>query len=245
MAEIIDVLRAVCHAHRLPLALTWIPCCYTKEAGSENMRLRVRGGGRSSNEKSILCIEETACYVNDRVMHNFVRSCAEHHLEEGQGLAGKALQSNLPFFFPDVKTYDICEYPLVHHARKFGLNAAVAIRLRSTYTGDDDYILEFFLPVNMKGASEQQLLLNSLAGTMQRICKSLRTVSESELVGAGCSNSGFQTGSFSNFPTISTGNSQMTLPDSDMNSIKGMTMNLCDQNNEGIEADSSHEQVVF
>lgn len=245
MAEIIDVLRAVCHAHRLPLALTWIPCCYTEGASDENMRVRVRGCSRSSNEKCILCIEETACYVNDRVMHDFVRSCAEHHLEEGQGLAGKALQSNLPFFFPDVKTYDICEYPLAHHARKFGLNAAVAIRLRSTYTGDDDYILEFFLPVNMKGGSEQQLLLNNLSGTMQRICKSLRTVSEPELVGAGCSNIGFQKGSISNFQTMSRGNSHMTLSDSDMNSIEGMTLNVADQKNEGIEADSPLEQVLF
>ncbi|KAF3455943.1 hypothetical protein FNV43_RR00586 [Rhamnella rubrinervis] len=244
LAEIIDVLRAVCHAHRLPLALTWIPCCYTEGTSDENMRVCVRGCSRSSNEKCILCIEETACYVNDRVMHDFARSCAEHHLEEGQGLAGKALQSNLPFFFPDVKTYDICEYPLVHHARKFGLNAAVAIRLRSTYTGDDDYILEFFLPVNMKGGSEQQLLLNNLSGTMQRICKSLRTVSESELVGGGCSNIGFQKGSISNFGTMSRGNSHVTLSDSVMNSIEGMTLNVADQKNEGIEADSPREKAM-
>ncbi|CAI9762898.1 unnamed protein product [Fraxinus pennsylvanica] len=104
LAEITDVLRAVCHAHRLPVALTWIPCSYT--AGS------------------II-------------------------FEEGQGIAGKALQSNHPFFYPDVKEYHLSDYPLVHHARKFGLNAAVAIKLRSTYTGDADYILEFFLPVDM------------------------------------------------------------------------------------------------
>ncbi|XVF01908.1 hypothetical protein REPUB_Repub04eG0129600 [Reevesia pubescens] len=77
-------------------------------------------------------------------MEDFVHACVEHYLEEGQGVAGKALQSNHSFFSTDVKTYDISDYPLVHHARKFNLNAAVAIRLRSTYTGDDDYILEFF-----------------------------------------------------------------------------------------------------
>ncbi|KAF2321985.1 hypothetical protein GH714_005193 [Hevea brasiliensis] len=130
LTEITDVLRAVCHAHSLPLALTWIPCNYMEEAVDEIIKVRVR---------------------------------EEHYIEEGQGIAGKALQSNHPFFFPDVKAYDIIEYPLVHHARKYGLNAAVAIRLRSTYTGDDDYILEFFLPVNMKGSSEQQLLLNNLS----------------------------------------------------------------------------------
>ncbi|OMO87952.1 putative Zinc finger, BED-type [Corchorus capsularis] len=65
---------------------------------------------------------------------------------------------------------------------QFNLNAAVAIRLRSTYTGDDDYILEFFLPINVKAISEQQLLLNNLSGTMERICTSLRTISDAEIV---------------------------------------------------------------
>lgn len=184
LAEITDVLRAVCHAHTLPLALTWIPCCYNDEVGEENKRVRVRGGNASLKEKCILCVEDTACYVNDADTQGFVHACTEHYLEEGQGVAGKALKSNHPFFFSDVKAYDISEYPLVHHTRKYCLNAAVAIRLRSTYTGDDDYILEFFLPVNMKGGTEQQLLLDNLSGTMQRICKSLRTVSDAELNGA-------------------------------------------------------------
>lgn len=181
LAEITAVLRSVCHAHRLPLSLTWIPCSYTEGIGDE-VKVLVGGCASGSNERCILCVQDTACYVNDRDMEGFVHACMEHYLEEGQGIVGKALQSNHPFFFPDVKEYNIREYPLVHHARKFGLNAAVAIRLRSTYTGDDDYILEFFLPVNMRGSAEQQCLLNNLSSTMQRICKSLRTVSNAELM---------------------------------------------------------------
>jgi len=237
----------VCHAHRLPLALTWIPSCYTKGDGDEITGVRVRESNANSGEKYILCIEETACYVNDRTMKGFVRACLEHHLEEGQGVAGKALQSNHPFFFPDVKSYDISEYPLVHHARKFGLNAAVSIRLRSTYTGDDDYILEFFLPVNMSGSSEQQLLLNNLPGTMQRMCKSLRTVSDAELCGAEGSKVGFEKGGIQNFlpMAMSRRNSQMTLSDSDVNSTEKMPLNVSNTKNDGFEADSPHEQVFF
>jgi hypothetical protein len=182
LAEIADVLRAVCHAHRLPLALTWIPCTYNQKDGNEVIKLRVRGCNTSVVDKFIMCIEDSACYVYDKDMQGFVHTCSEHYLEEGEGNAGKALQSNRPFFSPDVKDYHISKYPLVHHARKFGLNAAVAIKLRSTYTGDDDYILELFLPVNMKKSSEQQLLLNNLSTTMQRICKSLRTISDTEVV---------------------------------------------------------------
>ncbi|KAJ6419053.1 hypothetical protein OIU84_029210 [Salix udensis] len=38
LSEIADVLRAVCHAHKLPLALTWMPCNYTEEAVDEMIK---------------------------------------------------------------------------------------------------------------------------------------------------------------------------------------------------------------
>ncbi|KAL0413778.1 UNVERIFIED_CONTAM: protein NLP9 [Sesamum radiatum] len=181
LAEITAVLRAICHAHCLPLAQTWIPCNYKVDSGCETVH--VKGKNTSPSEKYVLFIEETACYWSDTNMYGFVHACSNHYLEEGQGVVGKSFQSNQPFFNPDVKEYHITEYPLVHHARRFGLNAAVAIRLRSTYTGEDDYILEFFLPVNMKGSTEQQLLLNNLSNTMQKLCTSLRKVSDAELIG--------------------------------------------------------------
>ncbi|KAJ4904174.1 Protein NLP8 [Raphanus sativus] len=111
-------------------------------------------------------------------MEGFVHACLDHPLREKEGIVGKAFVSNQPFFSSDVKAYDISEYPLVHHARKYGLSAAVAVKLRSTHTGEDDYILELFLPLSMKGSLEQQLLLDSLSDTMQRVCRTLRTVSD-------------------------------------------------------------------
>ncbi|KAL5781206.1 hypothetical protein ACOSP7_006235 [Xanthoceras sorbifolium] len=246
LAEITDVLRAVCHAHRLPVALTWIPCNYNEEAIDEIIKVRVKECSTSTVGKNILCIESTACYVNDRAMQGFVHACAEHHLGEGQGIAGKALQSNHPFFFPDVKSHDISEYPLVHHARKFGLNAAVAIKLRSTYTGNDDYILELFLPTNVMGSSEQQLLLNNLSGTMQRICKSLRTVSDAELVGDEGFKVGFQNRVIANFSPMgmSRRSSYTILSNSDLNSIDKMSLSVSNSDNDGIEADGAHGQVM-
>lgn len=244
LAEITDVLRAVCHAHKLPLALTWIPCNVTEGEGDEPIRVRSRGCNTSLNEKCVLCVEDTACYVSDKEMQGFVHACKEHFLEEGEGIVGKALQSNHPFFYPDVKEYHISEYPLVHHARKFGLNAAVAIRLRSTFTGNDDYILEFFLPTSMKGSTEQQLLLNNLSGTMQRICKSLRTVADVELVGQGAK-FGLQDGSVPNLPPIalSRKNSQHSL-DSNSNSVNGAPLGACDSKSAGTHADDSREQTM-
>ncbi|KAF3337868.1 protein NLP2-like protein [Carex littledalei] len=167
-AEILDVLRAICHAHMLPLALTWIP-------------IRERTNFTGLQSKTMLQIHEPACYANDPHMQEFLHACTERMLEPCQGIAGKALESNVPFFSSDVRDYSIRDYPLAHHARKSGLRAAVAVRLRSSLTESDDYVLEFFLPVTCTGCEEQQLLLNNLSGTMQRICKSLRTVSQAEL----------------------------------------------------------------
>lgn len=181
LSEILDVLRAVCHAHMLPLALTWMPVAYDSGIIDDVSGIASISKTKKYRKEIMLCIQELASYVNDSQMHGFLQACSEYHLAKGQGIAGKALLSNHPYFSPDVKAYDIGDYPLAHHARKFGLQAAVAIRLRSTYTRDDDFILEFFLPVNCKGSAEQQLLLNNLSVTMQRICKSLRTVLDSDV----------------------------------------------------------------
>ncbi|XP_071722334.1 LOW QUALITY PROTEIN: protein NLP9-like [Rutidosis leptorrhynchoides] len=238
LAEISNVLRAVCHAHRLPLALTWIPCNYDDGTGDEPLKICFRACTSNSLGKSVLCIEKSACYVNDKQMEGFVHACVDHYMEEGQGVAGKALQSNHPFFFADVKTYDISEYPLVHHARKFGLNAAVAIRLTSTYTDGDDYILEFFLPVNMKGSTEQQLLLNNLSGTMQRICRSLRTVSDADLAGVD-SNVGSRKGSVSRVGTSRS--SEMI--GSELSTID-MSLNACNSKDGEREGHVPPEKVI-
>lgn len=246
LAEIADVLRAVCYAHRLPLALTWIPCSYIVGPGEGTVKIHARGYNRSVNEKNVLCIEESACYVNDKDMKGFVHACREHYLEEGQGIVGKALQSNHPFFYLDIKEYHISEYPLVHHARKFGLNAAVAIRLRSTYTGDIDYILEFFLPINMKGSTEQQLLLNNLSSTMQRICKSLRTVSDAELQGMDDFRVKSQDLESRSIPPTSVPrrDSEQSLVSGNLNIVDPITQNVIESTTTKMEADSPNEQVI-
>ncbi|CAN1248006.1 Protein NLP8 [Linum perenne] len=240
LAEIRDVLRAVCHAHKLPLALTWLPCNYTEGSLDEIKRVSVKEGNLRPTGKCVLCVDDTACYVNDISMQGFVHACVEHYIEEGQGISGKALQSNHPFFIPDVKTYDISEYPLVHHTRKYGLNAAVAIRLRSTYTGDHDYILELFLPVNITGSQEQQLLLNNLSNTMQKICRSLRTVSDVELAASVSNGLGYQKESIPIFPQISVSerNSESPLSSVNLNTADKMEFNASSSKIDGTESNS-------
>ena len=94
----------VCHVHKFPLALTWI------SHGGE--------GNANSNEKRILQIEDMACYVNSCWKNRFVDGYVECYIKEGQGIAGKALQSNL-YFVPHISLLDAVDYPFVDYAHKY------------------------------------------------------------------------------------------------------------------------------
>ncbi|KAL2529981.1 Protein NLP9 [Forsythia ovata] len=134
-------------------------------------------------------------------------------------------------FYHDAKEYHISEHQLVHHALKFGLNADVATRLGSTYNGDDDYILEFFLPSDMKRSTQQQLLINNFSSTMQRVCKSLRTLSDAELLG-GDSKVFLQDGKVQKLSpiTLSGRSSQQSLINSNLNSCDSDSLKVSDVN---------------
>ncbi|KAI3730268.1 hypothetical protein L1987_61437 [Smallanthus sonchifolius] len=173
LPEILETLKSACMMHNLPLAQTWIPCI--QQGG--------KAGCRHSNENLIHCIStvDSASYVSDPRFKDFQEACSEHHLFIGQGVVGKAFESNELFCYsPDVTSYMKTEYPLAHHARIFDLHAAVAVRVRPTYAVMDDFVLEFFLPVDCKNREEQKGVINSLLGIIQKVCRSLRIVAEME-----------------------------------------------------------------
>ncbi|GAA0149494.1 hypothetical protein LIER_08648 [Lithospermum erythrorhizon] len=187
LAEIQNVLKCVCGVHKLPLAQTWAPC--TQQG---------KGGCRHSDENYTSCVStvDNACFVLDPQVQLFHEACFEHHLLKGEGVAGNAFMTNQPCFNPDLKTFCKTEYPLAHHARMFELGAAVAIRLRSDFTGSADFVLEFFLPLDCKDPNDQNHMLNSLSSMVQHICQTLRVVTDQELaeemkslVGEKCSSS--------------------------------------------------------
>ncbi|KAG9144787.1 hypothetical protein Leryth_017258 [Lithospermum erythrorhizon] len=172
LAEIQNVLKCVCDLHKLPLAQTWAPCIQQR-----------KGGCRHSDENYTSCVStvDNACYVLDPQVRPFYEACSEHHLIKGEGVAGNAFMTNQPCFNPDMKSFSKTEYPLAHHARMFNLGAAVAIRLRSDFTGSADFVLEFFLPVECKDPNDQKYMLNSLSSMMQHLCQTLRVVTDQEL----------------------------------------------------------------
>ncbi|KAK9756658.1 hypothetical protein RND81_01G112700 [Saponaria officinalis] len=172
LPEILDVLKSACGSHGLPLAQTWVPCI-----------LQGKEGCRHSDENLALCVStiDSACFIADPGMRGFQEACSEHHLFKGEGVAGKAFLTNQPCFSPDITSYSKTEYPLSHHARMFGLCASVAIRLRSVYTGTSDFVLEFFLPTGCRDPEVQKSTLSSLSIIIQRVCRSLRVVTDKEL----------------------------------------------------------------
>ena len=130
-----------------------------------------------------VCMSTTdvAFYVVDANMWGFRDACAEHHLQKGQGVAGRAFESLNSCFCHDITEFCKTEYPLVHYARMFGLKSSFAICLRSNHTGNDDYVLEFFLPPNVESYEDQQSLLNSLLVTVKQHFGSLRVASGKDL----------------------------------------------------------------
>ncbi|KAL3351021.1 hypothetical protein AABB24_023428 [Solanum stoloniferum] len=172
LAEIQYILTCVCDTHKLPLAQTWAPCIQ-----------QGKGGCLQSDENFASCVStvDSACYVRDQHVVPFHLACSEHHLLKGEGVAGGAFNTNQPCFAMDITAFSKAEYPLSHHARMFGLCSAVAIRLRSIYTGSADFVLEFFLPLDCKNTEDQKIMLSSLSSVIQQSCRSLRVVTDQEL----------------------------------------------------------------
>lgn len=98
-----------------------------------------------------ICLSTTALpfYVQDLRFWHFREACREHHLLESKGVVGRTLSSHGSCFCGDVTKLEEDEYALVHNARMSGLTSCFAIYLHS-HEHDDSYVLEFFLPVDMK-----------------------------------------------------------------------------------------------
>ncbi|KAJ6703415.1 PLANT REGULATOR RWP-RK FAMILY PROTEIN [Salix viminalis] len=186
LSEILEILTMVCETHKLPLAQTWVPCMHRS--------VLTYGGGLKKSCTSFdgncngqVCMSTTdvAFYVVDAHIWGFREACLEHHLQKGQGVAGRAFLSHSSCFCPDITQFSKNEYPLVHYARMFGLTSCFAIFLRSSYTGDDEYILEFFLPPSITDSHEQKTLLGSILSTMKQDFQSLKVASGMDLEDEG------------------------------------------------------------
>jgi hypothetical protein len=184
LVEILEILTVVCEEHKLPLAQTWVPCKYRS--------VLAHGGGLKKSCLSFdgscmgeVCMStsDVAFHVIDAHMWVFRDACVEHHLQRGQGVSGKAFITRKPCFSKDIRKFCKLKYPLVHYARMFGLAGCFAICLQSSYTGHDDYILEFFLPPDCIDEDDQNALLESIFTLMKQCLRSLKVVGDRDSSG--------------------------------------------------------------
>ncbi|CAM8945257.1 unnamed protein product [Rhodiola kirilowii] len=165
--QINEFLTYTCKAHSLPLAQTWALCTQ-------------HGKGIGYNSTPCMSTVDDAYYVGDQKLLGFHEECCEQHLHGDKWIVGESFATNKLCSAPDITTYSKTDYPLSHHAIVFGLCAAVAVRVRSIFTGSADFVLEFFLPVSCKSFDEQQKMIGSLLNTLHA-CQSLYIVTDKDL----------------------------------------------------------------
>ncbi|MFS7888330.1 putative transcription factor Nin-like family [Helianthus anomalus] len=160
--EIFKILKDCCFTHKLPLAQTW------KVSSTSSFVATERNIEMSCNSFNSSCIGEVCMsttglpfYVHDLRVWLFREACREHHLIKSKGVVGRALSSHGSCFCADVTKLREDEYSLVHNARMSGLTSCLAIYLHSR-EHDDSYVLEFFLPVDMKNCADSQNLVQKL-----------------------------------------------------------------------------------
>ncbi|CAL5359383.1 unnamed protein product [Camellia sinensis] len=156
--DIKKMLEVVCSTHYLPLAQTWVLC-------------------RLCN----VVFRNCTAYHREKDKFHFLHACSLHHLRKGQGVVGRAVLSQNLVFCKDITQFSMTQYPLAHYAHEHGLKGGFAICMRSSYTGDNVYVLEFFLPPNYTEGEDPRIALVPLLTTMKQECRSLKVTSGEEL----------------------------------------------------------------
>ncbi|KAL2230061.1 UNVERIFIED_CONTAM: Protein NLP6 [Sesamum indicum] len=113
---------------------------------------------------------------------HFLKACKLHSLIVGKGIVGRILATCESFFCPSVSNFSITEYPLVHYARSARLTVSFAICLQSSLTGDDIYVLEFFLLPGSSDGGYSWSFLPFLLTIMERQLNSFK-VATGQLLG--------------------------------------------------------------
>ncbi|KAM0059177.1 putative transcription factor Nin-like family [Helianthus debilis subsp. tardiflorus] len=160
--KIYGILKMTCDIHGLPLAQTWGVSQHTSFVSHEKV---IQKSCSSFDTRCVgkVCMSRAALpfHVQDLGVWPFSKACRERHLDGSCGYVGKALLSHGSCFCGDVTKLSEEEYPLVHNARMNGLTSCFAIFLHSV-EANDDYVLEFFLPPDIKDCGDVQNLVQTL-----------------------------------------------------------------------------------
>ncbi|KAF7151627.1 hypothetical protein RHSIM_Rhsim02G0250800 [Rhododendron simsii] len=162
--ELKTVLERVCKIHELPLAMTWVPCSACKHL------LR----GQLLSEGAEFC-----GHVNfwKKMFVLVSKSC---HLRKG-GVAGMVLLPPNMLYCSDITQLSLAEYPLLPYAQLCNFHGWFTICLQSSYTANDIYVLEFFLPTSERYRDNSWTSLGLILGTMEENFRTFKLASGQEL----------------------------------------------------------------
>ncbi|KAK1353409.1 hypothetical protein POM88_052544 [Heracleum sosnowskyi] len=147
--EIDHVLTVVSKTFQIPLAQCWLS--------------RDHSGGDYTviNQKSSLNYENLVPWCQ------FKKACSQLYLNMGDGLVGRTFMSHTPSFFSDITKVSIRSYPLAHYIGNCGSTDSFTVCLHNPMTGNEDYVMEFFLPREEMDGHYPESLLNSLFETLR------------------------------------------------------------------------------
>ncbi|KAF7150423.1 hypothetical protein RHSIM_Rhsim02G0246200 [Rhododendron simsii] len=97
-------------------------------------------------------------------------------LKKGQ-VTGRILPFPNLLYCSDIKQFSIAESPLVPHARWCELGGWFTICLQSSYTGDELYVLEFFLPKRVKNDEKILTRLSAILRLLENHFKTFKLAS--------------------------------------------------------------------
>ncbi|KAF7150300.1 hypothetical protein RHSIM_Rhsim02G0245400 [Rhododendron simsii] len=169
--ELEMVCESVCKIHNLPLALAWASCPSCDDLLQSQYQL-------SAPEYVNEIDSEDADFYSD--LRSFVDASKFCHLRKGQ-VTEKILQFPNLLYCSDVKQFSIGESPLVTYSRLCELTGWFKVCLQSSYTGDELYVLEFYLDKSYENDENILTKLRLILGTMEEYSETLKLASGQEL----------------------------------------------------------------
>ncbi|KAF3682540.1 hypothetical protein FXO38_01241 [Capsicum annuum] len=124
----------------------------------------------------LTCVPSLAFYATDASMWSFREACLEHHLQDEQGLPGRAFSSLNACFCVDITLFRKSDYPLVLYVRMFGLQSSLTIPVCSNHSEKDTYALEFFLPHSSTDHKIQLQITASILATTMEILQNSKVI---------------------------------------------------------------------
>ncbi|KAG5512924.1 hypothetical protein RHGRI_038655 [Rhododendron griersonianum] len=164
--ELKMVYESVCDIHNLPLALAWVSCHSCNNLLQSQFQFSVPHYSSDEEDHD----------DNSYELMDFKDVSKFWHLRKGN-ITGRILPFPSLLYCSDVTQFSIAESSLVPYARFFNLGGWFTMCLQSGLTGDELYVLEFFLPESDENDENILTKLRLILRTMEEYFKTFKLAS--------------------------------------------------------------------